>query len=345
MELFNRFNETIFYKNDSELEYQLKALKKVNEKYPNNEKILQKIKICELGLKGENEIEFELKNANIGMYVLHDVNIAYEDLKAQIDYIVITPAYIYFIECKNLVGNIIVNENGDFIREYSYNGRKIKEGIYSPIRQAERHVEVFKKIWNSRNVGILDKLVRSKNLDEWYRPLAVMANSRNILNVKYAPKEIKNKIIKSDALINYIKKDISKVDKDLLSMKKSMHKDAFSLMQNYNREINRDYEKELEDWIKKNIKEDTKENIKKATDKLKPNTQSNENLKIELINFRKTAAKEKNIPAYYVFTNDELEKILKTKPRSIQELRDSGILADVKIRTHGKKIIEIINKY
>ena len=69
----------------------------------------QKLKLCELGLKGEKEIEFELKNANIGMYVLHDINMKYEDLTAQIDYIIITPASMYFIECKNLVGNITVN--------------------------------------------------------------------------------------------------------------------------------------------------------------------------------------------------------------------------------------------
>ena len=106
----------------------------------------QKLKLCELGLKGEKEIEFELKNSNIGMYVLHDINMKYEDLIAQIDYIVITPASMYFIECKNLVGNIRVNSRGEFIREYIYNKRKVKEGIYSPIRQAERHIEIFKKI-------------------------------------------------------------------------------------------------------------------------------------------------------------------------------------------------------
>ena len=72
----------------------------------------QKLKLCELGLKGEKEIEFELKNSNIGMYVLHDINMKYEDLTAQIDYIVITPASMYFIECKNLVGNIRVNSRG-----------------------------------------------------------------------------------------------------------------------------------------------------------------------------------------------------------------------------------------
>ena len=145
MGLFKKFNETIFYKQDSELEQQLEVLKKLNSEFPNNDDINRKIRLCELGIKGENEIEFELKNSNIGMFVLHDVNMKYEDLTAQIDYIVITSAYIYFIECKNLIGNITINDRGEFIREYTLNGKKIKEGFYSPIRQSERHIEIFKK--------------------------------------------------------------------------------------------------------------------------------------------------------------------------------------------------------
>jgi len=205
MGIFDKFNDTIFYKKDNELEVQVEILKKLLEKY-NNEELKHKLRICELGLYGENEIEFELKNANIGMYVLRDVNLKYNDLTAQIDYIIITPGYVYFVECKNLIGNITINNRGEFIREYSYNGKTVKEGIYSPIRQAERHVEVFKKIWSERNNGLLDKLF-SEQKQRWFKPLVVIANSKSILNTKFAPKEIKNKLIKSDSLINYIKKD------------------------------------------------------------------------------------------------------------------------------------------
>ena len=251
MSLFDQFNETILYKKDSELELQIDALRKINNEYPNNEKISQKLRICELGLKGEKEIEFELKNANIGMYVLHDVNLEYDDLKAQIDYLVITPAYIYFIESKNLIGNIAINNRGEFIREYQYGNKKIKEGIYSPLRQAERHIDVFKKIWKSQNNSIIDKTLRKNMIDNWYKPLVVMANSKNILNIRYAPKEIKEKVIRSDSLINYIKNDIENTEKQCLSNKKQLSYVAYSIMQNYNKEINRDYEQEFRDWIKK----------------------------------------------------------------------------------------------
>ena len=251
MSLFDKFSETIFYKKDNELESQIEALRNVLKDYPNNEKLKHKLKICELGLRGEKEIEFELKNANIGMFVLSDINLKYKDLTAQIDYIVITPGFVYFIECKNLIGNIEVNERGEFIREYRFGNKKIKEGIYSPIRQAERHVEVFKKLWEERHTGLFDKVFK-EGRQSWYKPLVVTANSKNILNTKKAPKEIKGKIVKSDLLVEYIIKDLKNVEKDFLCNKKKMQENAFSIMQNYNQEIVRDYEKELREWIKKN---------------------------------------------------------------------------------------------
>ena len=328
MGLFDKFTETVFYKKESELELQIEALKNIQLKYPNNEKIKHRLRILELGLRGEKEIEFELKNANIGMYVLRDVNLKYKDLTAQIDYIILTPGYIYFVECKNLIGNIYVNERGEFIREYTYNNKKIKEGIYSPIRQAERHVEIFKKIWSERNNKVLDKIFRERK-QSWFKPLVVMANSKNILDLKKAPKELKSQIIKSDLLIDYIKKDIAKIDKDLINRKQDMKENAFSIMQNYNQEISRDYEEELNKWVEKVISNS--------------DNNSDDELRNKLLKFRTNRSKEKNIPAYYVFTNDELERIIKEKPKTIEELKSGKYLADVKINSHGKEIIKIIN--
>ena len=127
MRLFDKFTETLFYKKNSDLECYISTLKKLKEEYPNNEKIVQKLKLAELGFQGEKEIEFELKNANIGMCVLHDIHMQIDDLKAQIDYIILTPAFMYFVECKNLIGNITINNRGEFIREYTLNGKKLKK--------------------------------------------------------------------------------------------------------------------------------------------------------------------------------------------------------------------------
>ncbi len=50
------------------------------------------------------------------------------------------------------------------------------------------------------------------------------------------------------------------------------------------------------------------------------------------------------LPAYYIFTNDELDKIVELKPKTIDELKSADILSSIKIKTHGEAIInEIIN--
>lgn len=330
MELFKKFTETIFYKKDSQLEEQISALKELQHEYPNNSKLNYKLKLCELGLIGENEIEFELKNANIGMYILHDVNLKYKDLTAQIDYIIITPGYTYFVECKNLIGNISVNNRGEFIREYIYNHKKIVEGIYSPIRQAERHIEIFKKLLDENQTGIMYNLLKNVR-QSWFKPLVVLANSKNILKLQYAPKEIKSQIVRSDSLIDYIKKDINNLDKDYLSSQKYMNDLAFKIMQNYNQDIEKDYKEDFQKWLEK--------------DKVEPlsSNANNEDIKNKLIHYRKTKSQEKNIPTYYIFTNEELNLLLTHLPKTYQELEKSNILSNIKLKLHGQEIINIIN--
>ncbi len=341
----NKFTDTVFYKKDSELEYQIEALKKVQKKYPDNSSISKKLALCELGLKGEKEIEFELKNANIGMYVLHDINLEFEGLKAQIDYLIITPAKVYFIECKNLTGNITVNSKGEFTREWYYKGKKISEGIYSPLTQAERHVEVFKKMWKQTHKGLLNQY-RYNKIDNWYVPLVVIANSKSILNIKYAPKEIKNKIIKSDNLVKLLKSDVEKTEKECLWNQKDMKECAFSVMDRYNNTIERNYEQELIDWIEESKKNQDKNDCKKEKQQLQRGSNIDIDSVLEirkrLVEFRKEKSKAMNVPAYYIFTNDELDKILKLMPTSLDELKKTKILSPIKTKTHGEEILKII---
>lgn len=232
MGLFDLFRDTIFLKENSDLEKQINELKAIRDKVKDKDKIDKDIRLLELGLQGEKEIAFELKNANIGMYVLHDITLTFEDLKAQIDYVIVTKGSVYLIECKNLIGNITVDNKGQFSREFVVNGKKIKEGIYSPYTQAQRHKEIIKKRWLSKTNKLFAGM-REKYFDNyWYKPLVVLSNSKSILNTKYAPKEIKNNTIRVDQLIDYIKKDIANYDRDLYSSKKTMEEIAQSFLEN-----------------------------------------------------------------------------------------------------------------
>ena len=321
-----RFKDTVFYKENSDLQSKYDALKKLNEEYPNNEELLSELFIVKKGLDGENEIAYQLKKAHIGMYVLRDIKVKHEDLTAQIDYVIITPVYTYYVECKNLVGNITVTDKGDFIREFTINGKKIKKGMYSPLRQVEAQREVIRKIWES-NSSAIKKFFASKNFDYYRRVLVVAANQDTILNTNRAPKEIKYKILRADALIRQIEYDLNHRGNDeYLDSKKSMEEIAQSYIDlSSKEEINYyDYYKE------------------KYCSNL--NIKVNDGLKDRLIELRKTRSNEMNIPAYYVFTNDELDKLIEIRPKSIEELKNANIISPVKIKTHGEKIIEEINK-
>lgn len=90
-----------------------------------------------------------MKNSGMDMYILHDIYLETGDLTAQIDYIVITRQHIYVIECKNLIGNIYVDNKGAFVCNYEVSGKKIKDGIYSPVTQNQRHLQVMKEVRKS----------------------------------------------------------------------------------------------------------------------------------------------------------------------------------------------------
>ena len=181
MPLFDFFKDTIFLKENSDLQDRYDALLKIKNDYSVNDEFYEELYIVKKGLEGENEIKYQLSKSNLGMYVLRDINIEYEGLKAQIDYVVLTKMYCYFIECKNLVGNITVNEKGDFIREYNINKKKIKKGMYSPLRQVEAQRDVYKKIWNNKLssnkvINMIKRALAEDNFINNYRVLVVASN-------------------------------------------------------------------------------------------------------------------------------------------------------------------------
>lgn len=333
MILFDTFKDTVIFKESSDLKDRYEALVRLTTENPDLEELKEELYFIKKGLKGEEEIEYQLKKSNLGLYVLHDINLVYEDLKAQIDYVVISKMYCYFIECKNLIGNITVNEKGDFIREYSYNNQKVKKGMYSPLRQVEAQRDVFKKLWNNRLsenklINSIKRYFSENNFTDTYRVLVVAANNETLLNTKYAPKDIKYKVIKADALVRQIEYDLNHSNKDLWGNRKETEKWANAFLKMH---------------VNKNIDyyQYYREKFHVPVEVLTiPN---DEGLKENLIAFRKERSTMMNIPAYYIFTNEELDKLLNVKPRTVEELKNANILSDVKINIHGEAIINVIN--
>ena len=319
-----RFKDTIFLKENTDLNDKYNALARLNKEYPENKELLNELFIVKKGFDGENEIEYQLKKANIGMYVLRDIHLKHDDLTAQVDYIVITPIYIYYIECKNLVGNITINDHGDFIREYTIDGKTIKKGMYSPLRQVEAQRDVIRKIWDN-SANPLTKFFAGNKFNYYRRVLVVAANHDTILKMKYAPRDIKDKVLRSDSLIKRLEQDLMYKDSsDYLWSKNKMEEIANSYL-----ELNVDEKIDWYDYYKKKYIVNKKEVVNK------------EELKEKLIKLRQKRSAMKNMPPYYVFNNEELDKIIETMPKTMKDLE--SILPDIKVRVHGSSILEEIN--
>jgi len=175
------------------------------------------LNILEYGIAGEKNIEFELKNSHMPLYVLHDIYLKWEELSAQIDYLVFTPKICFIIECKNLYGNIEINNNGEFIRTIEYNGKKKKEGIYSPVTQNERHLELIKSMILSNQKSIISRKLAEKSFGEMFVPVVVLANPKTVINNRFAKMKIKEKVIRADKLIQYIKDTYNKSNSPVYS--------------------------------------------------------------------------------------------------------------------------------
>ncbi len=95
---------------------------------------------------------------------------------------------------------------GIFVRTVQYGRKYEKEGIYSPITQNRRHLELLKAIISERQPNFLRRAMFEKYFYDEYRSVVILANPQTVLNAKFAKKEIKEQVIRSDQLIAYIKR-------------------------------------------------------------------------------------------------------------------------------------------
>lgn len=257
MGIFDKIKNPIFVKSDSEAEKQLEMLENIKKSLSGDalDKIEQEISKVEAGIVGEKMVRFELENSHMPMCVLHDLFLEDEGLTAQIDYMVLTRKNVYIIECKNLIGNIEINSSGDFIRSYQYKNRTFKEGIYSPITQNQRHIELIRSIRKKQHNNIITKALFEKSFDDIYHTIVVLANPKTILNAKYAKKEVKEKVIRADQLVAYIKAKDAATEVEAFNEKKLQEMADFFLQQNKNNPV--DYVEKFHAMVEESKSEET----------------------------------------------------------------------------------------
>lgn len=343
MGLFTKKIGSVFLKENSDAEAYIEKLKLLQEKAQGTlkQEIEKQIAYAQYGLIGESNIAFELKNSGMDMYILHDIYLECDDLSAQIDYIIITRKRAYVIECKNLIGNIEVNNRGEFTRTYELLGKKIKEGIYSPITQNQRHLNVIKATGLKSRTNIIAKTIFEKSFDENYKSLVVLANPKTVLNVKYATKDVKEKIVRADQLIAKIKELDTKVQ-DVELSQKNMEEIANSLLEK-NIEERSDYAKKYEELLVK--MESNVEPVPEVVEMIieEPRVENNrEELVKKLKAFRLEQSRKEKIKPYYIFNDAQMEDIIEKNPQTKEELFQISGFGNVKVEKYGEAIINIL---
>lgn len=372
----------VFLKDNNSAEEQIKQLEVIYEQADEvaKEEISQDIRSLKYGLVGENAIKYELQNSHMPMVVLQDLYLEHEGLTAQIDYLIITKKGNFVIECKNLYGNITVNNAGDFIRTVSYGKRFVKEGIYSPITQNERHMELIKQLRASEK-GMINKILFEKYFNENYKSIIVLANPKTVIDMKYAKKEVKDKIIRCDQLVRYMKemnaanKSSGCTDKQMMELGEkflSYHKEnKTDYLKKYRVHINTVEEKisimdqpseteQKSDEIQKTTVEQREniaqtmmeENPLKGDSNHKCKQADNNSIALEdtplykeLKKYRLDQSRIENIKAFYIYNNLQLESIIKLMPKNEEELKSVSGFGDMKCQKYGTEIIKIVNRY
>lgn len=286
-------------------------------------KIEKQIKLAQYGLEGENKVAYELKTSGIDMYVLHDIYLEIGDLTAQIDYIVVTRKLIFIIECKNLYGNIEIDNAGNFVRQFGSSSPK--EGIYSPITQNQRHLRVLKEIRKESKGNFLSKMVFEKNFDENYKSIVVLANPKTYLNARYAKKEVKQQVIRADQLVTYIKETNGSAKTESMSEKAMLELANFYLEKHV--QEHSDYAKRYEEMI---AQHETASGLSEAE------------LVQKLKEFRLQQSRKENIKAYYIFNDAQMQDLIAKNPQNKEELQAVAGFGKVKAEKYGDAILSIL---
>lgn len=361
MGLFTKKIGPVFLKDTSDADNYIEKLQALAQKATgNNAKVIEKqINLIKSGKYGESNVAYELKNSGMDMYILHDIYLEQGNQSAQIDYLVVTRKRTYVIECKMLTGDIEIDNTGAFIRKYEQSGKTIREGFYSPITQNQMHLQVIKEVWNNNKLNFFNRSKFERNFNDNFQSIIVLANPKTCINMEYAPKEIKEQVIRSDQLIAYIQK------KDSISNNEMSNNDMLDAAQFYlsqHKPGRFDYAKKYEELVQNTkpqksdnktsyIKHESKQSVTTNTTvhtlpTLNANVKNDKEKTIEkLKEFRLNQSRTEGIKPFYIFNNAQMEDLLSKMPRTKDELLKVSGFGATKVNKYGDEILKILWEY
>lgn len=346
MGIFDKLRDPVVLKEESNAKKQLEQL---NALLPTADpdikaQIEQDIKYLQYGIYGEDALMFELKNSHMPMYILHDLFFEKNGLSTQIDYLVITRKLVIVLECKNLYGDITIDNQGNFTRKVQNGNRYIKKGIYSPVTQNQRHIDMIHEM-RREEVSALKKLSFDKHFEEYHKSIIVLANPNTVVDMRFAPKEIREKVVKVDGLISYIRvlHNVSTVSN--MSDKEMKELADFFLEKNV---LN---EKDYTEKYRKNIIETQTEEVVVEEKTEQAVVLATEQVNIEdtplykaLKDYRLKKSREEGIKPYFLYNNSQLEEIVRVAPKNVEELKKINGFGDIKCSKYGDDILNIIRE-
>jgi hypothetical protein len=307
-----------FVKDFTKENHQLMSLNEIFNSVADGEQkdnIERDIKLLKYGIDGENNVYFELKNSFLPILCLHDVRIEYGDYVAQLDFVVISNKFTCILETKKLSGNISIDSDGNFVRTMKNKyGKDYKEGIYSPVTQNTRHVDILKHV--------LSKELKINNMP--ILSLVVMANPKTIIKKVKCPAEIEKALIKYDQ----IKATLEKYQNDKSNQYDLAEKDMqgiAELLVKLNTPIDMDFEAKYQI---------TEVKVKSKEESL---------LREELTAYRLKTSREENVKAYYIFNNAEMDELIVKYPITEEELLSVKGFGKAKVEKYGGAILSIFN--
>ncbi|MED4018503.1 nuclease-related domain-containing protein [Sutcliffiella cohnii] len=261
-----------------------------NDSNVDQKKVQQHLKLFSIGQTGESSVMYELKNSMLPIVILHDVNIEFEDYKAQLDFVIVSHKFILVLEVKKLFGNITVTDKGEFQRVVTKNNRVVnKEGMYSPINQVERHVAILEKLLKAR--GVITKCP--------IRYAVTFANPKTIIDVsKKAPAHIQKSVIRHDQIKSFLTAELKK--ESPVFMLDHMVMDIAEAI--------KDSCKEKEFDESQYLMEDSVAVEPIVENKIAPSFPDKNNVKYVLIDYRSKKAKQQECAPYHVFTNKTVSR-------------------------------------
>lgn len=384
MGLWDKMREPVFLKESSDAQRQIQMLDGLAPylTLEGQEILRQDIRFLEYGILGERQIAYELKNSHMPMYILHDIYLEDGNLSAQIDYIVVTRKLCFIIECKNLYGNMEITPSGAFYRIMNVGGQRRMEAIYSPITQNEHHLELLKKIRLDEKGNFLFRKMAEKQFDRCYQSVVVLANPKTMVYARDAVPSVREKVIRADQLVAYIRKKYQESTESELSDKKLREWAKSFLELHQEKQKNYLYKYQpylLSDYAGGNEKKQDSNNAavgrkrtrsgpetgrdaerKKETryyagtgrGKIPKESRPAESGRIEdtpifkaLRVYRWKKSQEEEIKPYFIYNDNQLKDLIAKMPRNTRELCQVDGFGEVKAKKYGPEILKILEQF